>query len=55
MISIVAVSMGIIFFLIDFGIGYDIITNIILMIGIVCGNIPEGLLISLTVTLALAA
>jgi sodium/potassium-transporting ATPase subunit alpha len=47
--------MGIFFFIIDFIIGYDIVTNIILMIGIVTGNIPEGLLITLTVSLALAA
>src|SRR3569833_8711 len=55
MVGCIAVSMGILFFIIDFIIGYDIVTNIILMIGIVTGNIPEGLLITLTVTLALAA
>lgn len=55
MVGIIAISMGILFFIINIIIGYDIITNIILMIGIVTGNIPEGLLITLTVTLALAA
>lgn len=55
MIGCIAVSMGIFFFIINFIIGYNIIVNIILMIGIVTGNIPEGLLITLTVTLALAA
>lgn len=47
--------MGLLFFVIDVLIGYTISTNIVLMIGIVTGNIPEGLLITLTVTLALAA
>lgn len=55
MIGCIAVGMGLFFFIIDFIIGYGVITNIILMIGIVTGNIPEGLLITLTVTLALAA
>ena len=55
MVSCIAVAMGILFFIINIIIGFDIITNIVLMIGIVTGNIPEGLLITLTVTLALAA
>jgi len=55
MVGCIAIGMGILFFIINFIIGYDIVTNIILMIGIVTGNIPEGLLITLTVTLALAA
>lgn len=55
MVGIIAVSMGILFFIIDFILGYDFSTNIVLMIGIITGNIPEGLIITLTVVLALAA
>jgi sodium/potassium-transporting ATPase subunit alpha len=51
----IAVGMGLLFFIIDICLGYTFSTNIVLMIGIVTGNIPEGLLITLTVTLALAA
>lgn len=54
-VGVIAVGMGIMFFIIDIILGYSISTNIVLMIGIVTGNIPEGLLITLTVTLALAA
>jgi sodium/potassium-transporting ATPase subunit alpha len=55
MVGIIASSMGVLFFIINIIIGYDYITNIILVVGLVTGNIPEGLLITLTVTLALAA
>jgi len=54
-VGVIAVGMGILFFVIDIILGYSFSTNIVLMIGIVTGNIPEGLLITLTVTLALAA
>lgn len=54
-VGCIAVGMGILFFIIDIILGYNFSTNIVLMIGIVTGNIPEGLLITLTVTLALAA
>jgi len=55
MVGSIAISLGVLFFIINIIIGYDIVTNIILMIGIVTSNIPEGLLITLTVTLAIAA
>lgn len=55
MIGAMAVSLGVIFFIIHFLIGYDIITNIVYMIGIVVANVPEGLTISMTVVLSLAA
>jgi sodium/potassium-transporting ATPase subunit alpha len=54
-VGCIAVGMGLLFFVIDIILGYTFSTNIVLMIGIVTGNIPEGLLITLTVTLALAA
>jgi sodium/potassium-transporting ATPase subunit alpha len=47
--------MGLIFFSINFAFGYDIITNIIFIIGIIVANVPEGLYITLTVCMALAA
>ena len=50
-----AVGLGIVFFIINFIIGYSITVNIIFMVSIVVANVPEGLLITLTVTLSLAA
>jgi sodium/potassium-transporting ATPase subunit alpha len=47
--------MGLIFFSINFAFGYDIVTNVIFMIGIIVANVPEGLYITVTVCMALAA
>lgn len=47
--------MGLFFFAINFAFGYDIITNIVFMIGIIVANVPEGLYITVTVCMALAA
>jgi P-type E1-E2 ATPase len=47
--------LGVIFFFIGVGIGYPIITNIIFAIGIIVANVPEGLLATVTVSLALTA
>lgn len=55
MITIIAVSLGILFFALGFIIGYSAITNIIYAIGIIVANVPEGLLATMTVTLALSA
>jgi len=53
-ISIVAISLGVGFFL--FGLAsYDVITNLVFMIGIIVANVPEGLLATVTVSLALTA
>lgn len=54
-IAAVAVTIGIIFFIIGFIIKTDIITNIVFMIGIIVANVPEGLLATVTVCLSLAA
>jgi sodium/potassium-transporting ATPase subunit alpha len=54
-ISIIAICLGVTFFLIGVGIGYPIITNIIFSIGILVANVPEGLLATVTVSLALTA
>lgn len=47
--------MGLFFFAINFAFGYDIITNVVFMIGIIVANVPEGLYITVTVCMALAA
>jgi P-type E1-E2 ATPase len=53
-ISAVAFSLGISFFLFGMTI-YDIITNLVFAIGIIVANVPEGLLATVTVSLALTA
>jgi sodium/potassium-transporting ATPase subunit alpha len=55
LVGIMAIIMGLVFFVINFIYGYDILGNIILMIGIVVANVPEGIIITMTITLALAA
>jgi sodium/potassium-transporting ATPase subunit alpha len=54
-ISSIAVSLGILFLILGFIYGYDAITNLIFMIGIIVANVPEGLLVTVTVCLALTA
>nr|XP_033773234.1 potassium-transporting ATPase alpha chain 2 isoform X2 [Geotrypetes seraphini] len=51
----VAVSVGIIFFIIAVSLGYKILDSIIFLIGIIVANVPEGLLATVTVTLSLTA
>ena len=55
LIAIIAISSGVIFFCIDFAYHYPILENIVFMIGIIVANVPEGLLITVTVCMALAA
>jgi sodium/potassium-transporting ATPase subunit alpha len=43
------------FFLFGVGYGYDPITNLVFAIGIIVANVPEGLLATVTVSLALTA
>jgi sodium/potassium-transporting ATPase subunit alpha len=54
-ISSVAISLGIIFFIFGIIYEYDIITNLVFAIGIIVANVPEGLLATVTVSLALTA
>lgn len=54
-VASIAISMGLFFFAINFAFGYTIITNISFMIGIVVANTPEGLIITVSVCMALAA
>jgi sodium/potassium-transporting ATPase subunit alpha len=54
-ISAVAFTLGIVFFIFGLIYEYDIITNLVFMIGIIVANVPEGLLATVTVSLALTA
>jgi sodium/potassium-transporting ATPase subunit alpha len=54
-ISIVALIIGITFLVISLLIGYDVLTAIVFVIGIVVANVPEGLLATVTVSLTLTA
>jgi len=51
----VAISLGVIFFVFGVIYEYDIITNLVFAIGIIVANVPEGLLATVTVSLALTA
>ncbi|MEE6519660.1 hypothetical protein FKM82_017358 [Ascaphus truei] len=51
----VAVSIGVIFFIIAMTMGYTVLNSIIFLIGIIVANVPEGLLATVTVTLSLTA
>ncbi|XP_053308078.1 potassium-transporting ATPase alpha chain 2 [Spea bombifrons] len=51
----VAISVGIIFFIIAMSMGYSALNSIIFLIGIIVANVPEGLLATVTVTLSLTA
>jgi len=54
-ISSVAIALGVTFFIFGIIYEYDIITNLVFMIGIIVANVPEGLLATVTVSLALTA
>ena len=54
-IGTIATLFGVVFFAIGFPLGYDAITNLIYAIGLIVGNAPEGLLVTVTVSLTLAA
>jgi sodium/potassium-transporting ATPase subunit alpha len=55
LISCIAISLGVLFFCLGFIYKYPVITNLIFMIGIIVANVPEGLLVTVTVCLALTA
>jgi len=54
-ISGVAIFLGVLFFVFGVIYEYDIITNLVFAIGIIVANVPEGLLATVTVSLALTA
>jgi len=49
MITIMACTIGVIFFIIACAIGYPVIDAVIFLIGIIVANVPEGLLCTVTV------
>lgn len=54
-ISAVAITLGVTFFVIGVVLGTNFIKNIVFAIGIIVANVPEGLLATVTVSLALTA
>lgn len=54
-ISAVAISLGVIFFIFGVIYEYPVVTNLVFAIGIIVANVPEGLLATVTVSLALTA
>jgi len=54
-VSGIAVFLGVLFFIIGWAQGTDMITNLVFMIGIIVANVPEGLLATVTVCLTLTA
>jgi len=58
LISIIIVLNGIFFFCLDFVHGHtgnDVISDVNLIVGIIVANVPEGILITITVSMSLAA
>ena len=54
-ISVVAIILGLSFFILGVIYGYGIIQNLVFAIGIIVANVPEGLLATVTVSLTLTA
>jgi sodium/potassium-transporting ATPase subunit alpha len=55
LIAIIAISLGILFFILGLIIKYPIITNFIFALGIIVANVPEGLMTTVTICLAITA
>lgn len=55
LIAIIAVSIGIVFFILGFIINYPIITNFLFCLGIIVANVPEGLITTVTICLVITA
>lgn len=55
MISVIAISLGLLFMTFGFIRGTPAISNIVFAIGIIVANVPEGLLATVTVSLSLTA
>jgi sodium/potassium-transporting ATPase subunit alpha len=54
-VSAVAILLGVIFFIVGFFVGLEVIPNVVFVIGIVVANVPEGLLPTVTVALTMTA
>jgi sodium/potassium-transporting ATPase subunit alpha len=55
MITVIALTLGIIFFCAGFALKYKFIQNLVFAIGIIVANVPEGLLATITISLSVAA
>ena len=55
MITIIALCLGVVFFVSGFILKYTITQNMVFAIGIIVANVPEGLLATITITLSVAA
>lgn len=55
MISLIAIGFGVFLFGIGFAIGYGIMSNVQFALGIILAIVPEGLPITITVSLTVAA
>ncbi|XP_055839059.1 sodium/potassium-transporting ATPase subunit alpha-like [Episyrphus balteatus] len=55
LITIVAMTLGILFFVITIAIGYRFLESVVVMMTIIIANVPEGLLATVTVCLTLTA
>ena len=53
--TIFAVSIGLLLFGLGFAVGYPAVLNFIFAIGIITANVPEGLIVEVTVGLTLTA
>ena len=54
-ITIIAIFIGVVFFIIAMVSGYEWINAVVFLIGIIVANVPEGLLVTVTVVLTLTA
>ncbi|XP_066495359.1 potassium-transporting ATPase alpha chain 2 [Tiliqua scincoides] len=54
-VAAVAITIGVIFFIIAVAMHYHVLRSIIFLIGIIVANVPEGLLATVTVALSLTA
>ena len=54
-ITYIAVALGVLFLILGFSFGYGLVKNIVFCIGIIVANVPEGLLVTVTVSLSITA
>jgi sodium/potassium-transporting ATPase subunit alpha len=55
MVTVIALGLGLFFFVAGFILKYTVTQNMVFAIGIIVGNVPEGLLATITITLSVAA
>ena len=51
----IAIFLGLLFFTIALVMGYSVMESMLFLIGIIVANVPEGLLVTVTITLSLTA